>query len=641
MGLWLRAAAVFMGGLMALVSLARDEQQVSLGVWGHLDAPIARADDLVDLEARSLEIQTTGDVLYLGQSYKATIEVRNHSGGQTSGTWIDELYLSSDSTYDSSDKPIANLTYSGSPLGLNDGYTAQISFTVPSTQPGRYFIVHRTDANDEIAEQSEANNVVAVSVNIDYQSPPRPDLKPVKIEVTGGSLEAGKSATLRYTLKNVGQQSNPGGSHWSDAVYLSPDDKLSSTDQLLGTAVYTGGTLNPGDTYTAEVTVDIPGIASSASYVIIYSDFWNELLEASKVNNDLGQLVGVQASQPPAADPAPSITLTVASTTTAVPTATKTPTPTPTLAPQPTNTAAPTSTSTSTATPKPPATATNAPTQTPVPTTQKAVPQSAANTAPVTTAFVSPQPNAAGWNSSDVKVALNATAASGLTVKNITYSASGAKNIPVMVDKDGATSFDIKDEGITTITYFATDNAGNSESPKSLTVRLDKGDPKITASPSRPADGKGWYSKPVTITFSGSDTVSGIATCTAPVTYSGPNDDRATVTGTCTDRAGNAKSTNFDVKYDSTAPTTSATQTVGADGTVKVKLDPVDSQPSSAVAKLTYNATGAQPIPTAVHGGGGEVSIDIKTSGTTTITFVATDDAGNVEAQKTITVTKP
>ena len=96
-------------------------------------------------------------------------------------------------------------------------------------------------------------------------------------------------------------------------------------------------------------------------------------------------------------------------------------------------------------------------------------------TAPSTTRTLSPQPNAAGWNKEDVTLTLSATD-NDSGVKEITYSATGAQAIAEQtVPGATATLSAITTEGQTTISYHATDNAGNTESPpKTLTVKLDK-----------------------------------------------------------------------------------------------------------------------------------------------------------------------
>jgi len=45
------------------------------------------------------------------------------------------------------------------------------------------------------------------------------------------------------------------------------------------------------------------------------------------------------------------------------------------------------------------------------------------------------------------------------------------------------TTIYLSTEGVTTISYFATDVAGNSEAPQSLTIRIDKNRPVISGMP--------------------------------------------------------------------------------------------------------------------------------------------------------------
>jgi alpha-tubulin suppressor-like RCC1 family protein len=102
------------------------------------------------------------------------------------------------------------------------------------------------------------------------------------------------------------------------------------------------------------------------------------------------------------------------------------------------------------------------------------------NTAPNTTDMVSPTPNAAGWNNSDVTVNLNATDTGSSDVKEIVYSATGAQPIASTTVPGDTAQVPITTEGETTITYHATDNAGNAETPeKTLSVKLDKSAPTV------------------------------------------------------------------------------------------------------------------------------------------------------------------
>jgi hypothetical protein len=92
-----------------------------------------------------------------------------------------------------------------------------------------------------------------------------------------------------------------------------------------------------------------------------------------------------------------------------------------------------------------------------------------------------PAPNWAGWNNSDATVTLTAqdTGASASGVKQITYSATGAQTITSTVVTGSTASFVIITEGTTTVSYSSTDNAGNVDTTKTLTMRLDKTLPAV------------------------------------------------------------------------------------------------------------------------------------------------------------------
>lgn len=88
-------------------------------------------------------------------------------------------------------------------------------------------------------------------------------------------------------------------------------------------------------------------------------------------------------------------------------------------------------------------------------------------------------------------------------------------------------------------------------------VRKDSTPPSVKASAERPPDTSGWYNHKLGITFSGDDSLSGIAACTT-ASYSGPDLQHASVPGRCTDRAGNTRETAFALRYDATPPAVAA-----------------------------------------------------------------------------------
>jgi hypothetical protein len=178
----------------------------------------------------------------------------------------------------------------------------------------------------------------------------------------------------------------------------------------------------------------------------------------------------------------------------------------------------------------------------------------------------------------------------------------------------------VSGDGSHTVLYRSVDNAGNQEVDGTLTIQIDATAPTgVGGATARGADSNGWYNKPVAITFTGLDSLSGIATCTG-TTYSGPDSAAATVSGTCTDKAGNTSATaTFAFKYDATAPTA----VIGAP----------DRAPN---ATGWYNA----PVKVTFSGQDSVSTIGTCTSmtysgpdtATATVSGTCTDTAGNVSA---------
>src|SRR5207253_11188601 len=82
-------------------------------------------------------------------------------------------------------------------------------------------------------------------------------------------------------------------------------------------------------------------------------------------------------------------------------------------------------------------------------------------TPPTSSATPSPPPNVNGWNNTSVTVPLAATDnPGGSGVQSITYTLTGAQTGSAEVPGNTA-SFTISAEGTTTVTFYATDNAGN------------------------------------------------------------------------------------------------------------------------------------------------------------------------------------
>ncbi|MFL6255313.1 MAG: SBBP repeat-containing protein [Pyrinomonadaceae bacterium] len=129
-------------------------------------------------------------------------------------------------------------------------------------------------------------------------------------------------------------------------------------------------------------------------------------------------------------------------------------------------------------------------------------------TPPTTTAALSSLPNASGWLNREVTVTLTASdEVGGSGVREITYSADGALSSAPMTAAGATASLTVTAEGETTITFYATDAAGNREAPHTLTVRIDTSSPSVSCDA---PDGL-WHAQDVTLSCAASDPLSGLA----------------------------------------------------------------------------------------------------------------------------------
>jgi len=167
---------------------------------------------------------------------------------------------------------------------------------------------------------------------------------------------------------------------------------------------------------------------------------------------------------------------------------------------------------------------------------------------PATGATIAPPPNAAGWHSGDVLVTLAATDAGGSGVKEIRYKLNdGAETISA----GDTAQITIANEGVTTIKFYAVDNAGNEEPETSRTVKLDKGAPQVVF-----IGNAGTYTvdQNIDIQVDAQDSLSGVASITGNgvngPAYTFPIGKAIDVTGSAVDVADNAAqgNTSFTVR---------------------------------------------------------------------------------------------
>jgi hypothetical protein len=230
-------------------------------------------------------------------------------------------------------------------------------------------------------------------------------------------------------------------------------------------------------------------------------------------------------------------------------------------------------------------------------------------TAPSITAQRTPAANAFGWNNTDVTASYTASdALSGLDASS---------------PATGSFTFTAEGSG-QSHTFTVTDRAGNTATATVGSVNIDRTAPVVSAAVAPAANAQGWHNTDVTVTFSGSDGLSGIDACQAPSVLSTEGAGQS-ASGGCTDKAGNtASATASGINIDKTAPTISTSRAPAANAAGWNNTDVVASYTASdALAGLAADSP-ADGTHTFTAEGAAQSH-----------TFTVTDQAGN-SAQATV-----
>lgn len=141
----------------------------------------------------------------------------------------------------------------------------------------------------------------------------------------------------------------------------------------------------------------------------------------------------------------------------------------------------------------------------------------------------------------------------GWYTDDVTISTTGSDNVsPVTCTADQILSTDTLSQ---TFTGSCSNGAGMTLAAAPLTVKRDATAPVVSATPDRTADSNGWYTSGLTVHFSGTDATSGGVTCEADKSFSGPDTGSGSLSGSCTDAAGNSGSATYNFQFDANAPT--------------------------------------------------------------------------------------
>ncbi len=225
---------------------------------------------------------------------------------------------------------------------------------------------------------------------------------------------------------------------------------------------------------------------------------------------------------------------------------------------------------------------------------------------------------------------ITVTASHNSNIKSFTYEvikdevSQGVKNVSVS-GKSVEFEIPLTEDGRYTINLTATDEYDSDSSVSSGTYQIDVTPPTAgTATFTGTLGNNGWYKSNVTVNVvNGSDSLSGHARTTSNINSITSYTAGTKVIITTVDNAGNSSTRDYTIKMDKIAPTITMSN-------VTIKTSEATNYDLMTGVKVTDDSSNTPTVKT-----NGTISAS---AGTYTITYTATDEAGN-QATKSRTIT--
>ncbi|MEO0836110.1 MAG: CARDB domain-containing protein [Cyanobacteria bacterium J06642_3] len=224
------------------------------------------------------------DAITSGQKIDLTWTVANRGDADADGRWQDQIYLQEVGNPDANLISLASYSYEGDLLS-GKSYTRQEKIKIPNELQGLYQVVVKTNSNQSLYEGNNTDNNQEVDQETLLVSlPPRPDLQ-VRLIDPQDNVSAGGTLKVDFDIINQGTAAT-NVPNWTDTVYLSLDNQISSDDIVIDT-VDNKSALEPGQIYPSFTeSIVIPKRFRGEAYIIVETDSSNQIKEEPQENNN-------------------------------------------------------------------------------------------------------------------------------------------------------------------------------------------------------------------------------------------------------------------------------------------------------------------------------------------------------------------
>ena len=264
------------------------------------DSFFVQAHPPADLVLDSAYI-SSGD-LNTGNTITLKWKVVNLGDGTTTAqTWMDRVFLSTDTQWDEGDLFLGE-KIKETELHPNSSYFQTLDVLIPNDSIGEYYLLFICDYKQANEDSNYSNNIYSLGgtnpgMPLDVALTPSVDLQVSFLEAPTTAV-AGQPITVSWSGTNSGT-GTIAESQWQDYLYLAPGPSLSNSTRLGGRL--RSDSLVNGVFYNDSITLDLPLNISGNVYLVLRTDRNNQIYEHNAETNNLAFRV-ITIQDPPPVD---------------------------------------------------------------------------------------------------------------------------------------------------------------------------------------------------------------------------------------------------------------------------------------------------------------------------------------------------
>lgn len=228
---------------------------------------------------------THGGNAISGNTTNITWTVENVGEAAAMGSWVDAVYLSTDTVLDMNNDYLLGRYSHTDGLALHGSYQRTEAVTIPIDHYGDYYIIVMTDITSTIYEGLQENNNKGISQSLEVTLTWMTDLVVTEVTLPSNVVNANERYLCSYTVSNEGA-SPTYTSHWYDVIYFGENPVFDINNVTLLGSIHHNGVLDAGESYTNNVNIVIPANASGQMYLFVVTDKDNTVFEYNAEDNN-------------------------------------------------------------------------------------------------------------------------------------------------------------------------------------------------------------------------------------------------------------------------------------------------------------------------------------------------------------------